>query len=327
MADRSALEALGNKAGSVFKTLAPSIEAKKAATSPVAGAVTEVKEVTPTEGFSRFPVVQSATITAADFYRRGRQAEGQTPGTPISYDVQPRAITEFSSSEEPASIRLVGKLKKGTKTEDQDLIPPYTKFFLESVSEAHQERSQVVETFGEFYVFFFGERPPVYTFAGTLMNTKYANWTQDFMFYYDKFLRGTKSVENNARIVLTYGGRQIEGFILGVSTQTAAQSENGTQFSFQVLVIDRKVLQLSADFGLVESNGQFNSDASFLGLLSKFNLSRPEISKAWNTTKGVMDKTINPAAPTIPTSSDATSLALEYGKKLIPSSFGGIKLG
>lgn len=326
MADRSIQNALGNKADSLVKTLKPSLTQKKAAVSPQPDAVVERSDVTPTEGFSKFPVVQPATVTAADFYRRGRLAENSTPGAP-SYAVNPRAISDFAGEEKEASIRLVGKLKKGSKTEDQDLVPPYTKFLLEGISEAHTERSQIVETFGDFYVFFFGERPPIYTFSGTLLNTKYANWVQDFMFYYDKFIRGTKSVENNARIILTYGGRQIEGFILNVSTQTNAATDNGTQFSFQVLVIDRKVLQLSADFGLVEADGKFNNDASFLGLLAKFNLSQPEISKAWNTTKDVMDKLKNPNATRIPTAGDATSLATEYGKKLIPSSLGGIKLG
>lgn len=325
MADRSIQDAVGNAQGSLLKTLKPSRLEKKVGVSPEATRVVELKQVTPTEGFGKFPVVQPSTVTPADFYRRGKVGPPNAVGV-VNFEEQPRAITEFSSEEKEASIRVVGKLKKSSKTQDQDLVPPFTKFLLESISEAHTERSQIVETFGDFYVFFFGERPPIYTFSGTMVNTKYASWVQDFMFYYEKFLRGTRSVENNARIVLTYGGRQVEGFILNVSTQTNAATENGSQFSFQVLILDRKILQVSADFGLVEADGKFNNDTSFLDILAKAGLSVQPVSKAWNGVRAVMNSITNPASSAVPTAGDAPSLGAEYGKSLIPSSLGGIQL-
>lgn len=331
---------LGNALGSVLKTVAPDLNKIKAAVSPEKEAVVEKKGTTLTEGYAKHPVVSKSTITPADFYRRGKVSSGQNTNvaqtqfdsnvqannTNTTYEVSPRRIEEFGKEDGPASIRLVGKVTKGSKSEDADLIPPYTKFLLESVQESHQERSQIVETFGDFYVFFFGERPPIYSFAGTLINSQYINWVQDFHFYYENFLRGTKSVENNARIVLTYGGRQVEGFILNSQTSTNATTDNGAQFSFQLLVIDRKILKLSADFGLIEDNGRFATDIGFLDLLVKAGLATSDISKAWNDAKSVSDKTQNPSDSKVPKSTDLTDLASKYGKDLLATASGKIKL-
>ena len=136
----------------------------------------------------------------ADYYREGR------------YNLEsgilerfPKEITPMVNRE--ASIRVFGtgtgsdvQYEKGQRKE-RDFIPPYTKFILQSVQEAHQEKSQIVETFGDFYVFFYGERPPVYQFSGVLLNTENLNWASEFNYYYENYMRGTKCVETNSRII------------------------------------------------------------------------------------------------------------------------------
>lgn len=339
------LAEFANKAGSVLKAKVPGLDKITNAVNPDPKTVVEKKDAVLSEGYAKHPIVQPSTITPADFYRRGKtkpssdatqtqvqfsnnsfaqnsSATGRDP-----YEVAPRRIHEFGALEDgPASIRLVGKITKNSKSEDKDLIPPYSKFLLESVQESHQERSQIVETFGDFYVFFFGERPPIYNFSGTLINTYFINWVQDFHFYYENFLRGTKSVENNARIVLTYGGRQIEGFILNAQTSTNAQTDNGAQFSFQVLVIDRKILKLSSDFGLIEENGKFATDIGFLDLLVKSGLATEDISKAWNDAKSVSDKKQNPSDSQTPKAGDLASLAKKYKTDLVATTSGKLNL-
>jgi hypothetical protein len=225
------------------------------------------------EGVYRPDKVESSKVTPADYYRRGRikpPRDGETGAqtTNIQYDYNPRFLQD-PENEEVASIRLIGKPKEGSKSQPIDLIPPYSKFFLESYQEGHMERSQIVETFGDFYVFFFGERPPVYTFTGTLLNTKDINWKEDFMFYYENFLRGTKTVEYKAKVLLTYNLSQIEGFVLGVNMSAQAANDKGVQVSFQVLVTDRRSMRLSLDFGIVEDNGRFNEDRSIITLLTQ----------------------------------------------------------
>jgi len=255
------------------------------------GSTRKVFQVYPTVGFVPTPIKEATDIVLADWYRNGRPVSNNDPGQ------GPRQIAPWEHDEKPASIRCFGLRKNpngSTPKEDVELIPAYTKFFLESAQEAHVERSQIVETFGDFFVFFFGERPPMYSFSGTLMNTKNANWVSDFKFWYDQYLRGTKCVENNARLLLTYGGRQIEGFMLNMQTQTDATMEAGVKVSFSFVVTRKTFLSFSEDFGSVVSNGITINDAKFTSLLKKIagvegaGLSDPKTSSAAKATKDAM---------------------------------------
>lgn len=178
--------------------------------------------------------VDSDIKQVSDYYRYG--AQGAQGGVP-------RGIASFAHDDKEASIRII---TENTKT---DILPPYTKFILESVQEAHSERQQIVETFGDFYVFMFGERPPIYNYGGSLINTRNVNWVNDFMLLYERYFRGTRCTEQKTRVLLTYGGRQVEGYIINTSNQTAASSQEAVNFSFQVIVTSRKILGVSSDFG------------------------------------------------------------------------------
>lgn len=189
--------------------------------------------------------------TTADYYRYGIVKPDR-----LSKYVFSREITPFYNH--PAAIKVVQKASKGS---DTDLMPVYTKFILQSVQEAHFERYQIVETFNDFYVFMFGERPPIYSFSGTLINSQNINWVQDFMLLYETFFRGTRCVEANAEVRLTYGGRSIAGYILNVSNQTSAAVEEGVPFSFQMLVTKRSYLGLSLDFNTQITAGSVASQS------------------------------------------------------------------
>lgn len=283
-------------------------KAKKQNLEQNKGDLSIAQEVIVANGYQPSPTtpVGDPAVRSADFYRNGKGTVQQNdqeinvaggaldpsqlqPGG-IDYDLVPRMIEEFDDQE--ASIRLYGK-RPGAK-DDVDLIPPYTKFILQSAQESYNERSQVVETFGDYYVFFFGQRPVIYNFTGTLLNAKNASWLNDWKFMYQNFLRGTKAVENNARIILTYGGRQIEGYILNTSNQSSASSEFGAQFSFQILVIDEKFLYFSNDFGLVVSDGKLSESQSFLELLTEGPLSSADVDRALKQAREVMQKGKNP---------------------------------
>jgi hypothetical protein len=274
--------------------------------------VGETRDAFLTEGYSKFPVIPYKGKTAADFYRRGQLLNAGSPSTAADFTQLPRLIDD-PAEEEPASIRLFGKKKVGSTVADEDLIPPFSKFFLESVQESRNERSQVVETFGNFYVFFFGERPPVYTFSGTLLNTDNTNWVEDYMFYYENFLRGTRCVEIGAKLVITYGYHQIEGYLMGTSLATQAVNERGVAMNFQVLVIDRKIMKLSLDFGLIESDGGFKQDVSFLDVLTR-GMSDPSVSAARERVEAVMNKDKPPSQSEVAKAVSQPQLAIDFPK-------------
>ena len=289
-----------------------------------------------TQGFGTNPNSQgngqmNPPPVAADFYRNGQFAAGNTnfndnPDGPTTlYQSLPRMLDE-RKFDEPASIRLIGKpsgpgVITSPNSPDVDLIPPFTKFFLESVQEGHTERSQIVETFGQFYVFFFGERPPIYTFSGTLLNTENINWSNDYRLYYDQFLRGTKCVENNARVVLTYSYTQLEGYILGTGTSFNSVNEQGVGFTFQLLVIDRKVLKLSEDFGILQNGNTLIPDRAFLDLLQR-GLSETNASANYNVMQRVLDSSIPPAQGLMASPAAIPGLSSQYGVPLIQSPTG-----
>jgi hypothetical protein len=154
--------------------------------------------------------------------------------------------------EQPAIIRLIRRLSKEEVQQKIDntssgesfvpwenLIPPNTKFFLENVQESRSEKVQVIDTFGEWIAFFFGSRPEVYTYSGTLINSKNHDWKNEFQFNYDYFLRGTKAVQNRATMMLQYDDVMVEGYMMNSSIQMTAANDKSVPFSFSMLIMNR----------------------------------------------------------------------------------------
>ena len=237
------------------------------------------------------------TQVMADYYRDGKadRTEGKL------YEVTPGQLNDFAGTK--ASIRMYSAGAASGKPVESEIIPPYTKFILNSVHESHAERSQVIETFGDFYIFMFGERPPTYTFQGVLINSKNANWVSDFMYYYENYLRGTRCLEAQAKLVLTYGGRQIEGYMLNISHATDANSENAVSVTFSVIVTARNYLGFSDDFGVtLNSSGEYDTDTKLATLAKSAKaaaeagagMSEQATSKAYETAKKVMSGGASP---------------------------------
>lgn len=231
--------------------------------------------------------IQPSTSTPADYYRRGRKAAPKTGETYSydKYDYMPRFLTE-TSPEQPASIRMVGKISSGSKSEAKDLIPPFSRFFLEGFTETWAEKTQIIETFGDSYIFMFGSRPQVYNFTGRLINSDQINWKEDFIYYYENFLRGTKCAEYKARLILTYGLNQIVGYIIATNMQQVASSDLEVPFNFSFYVVDRISMKKSLDFGLVEDNGVFK-EAKEIESMLKNGSSDPAVSDAVVTARKV----------------------------------------
>lgn len=256
------------------------------------GANTTVAKTQSTKGYTQLPVVsETPQWVVQDYYRKGNPSAY----TPRSIDPFPDAI------DAPASIRVYGSNKTGEP--DKDFIPAYTKFILTGTQESHQERVQIVETFSDFYVFCYGEKPPIYTYSGFLINSKNINWVADFQYYYDNHIRGTKCVENKARLILTYGGRQVEGYILSFGMQTQAETENGVPITFQAVITKKNQVGFSDDFGLSTRNGKSEEDATLRKMLEALagktgkGSSNIATSDAHQTVKSVMNYTRPSAGP------------------------------
>lgn len=237
-----------------YKVPSNSKDALKDIAQPKETKKIEVKEITVASGFVAPEGTEDATSFTADYYRNGGPIEGDQNNIGNSRSILPFGIDkDYNGDRVASSIRLRGLDSKKKKV--IDYIPAYTKFILDAVQESYAERSQIIETFGDHYVFLFGARPSIFQFSGTLINSVNVNWLQDFMFYYENYFRGTKTVDLKAKIILTYGGRQVEGIILNTSNQTNAITEEGVPFSFSMVILQRNFLGFSADFGIVRGPG------------------------------------------------------------------------
>jgi len=141
----------------------------------------------------------------------------------------------------------------GSGTDSQDERSKYTStynysnFIIQQVQDARQEKQQILETFGDSYIFFFGERPRILVVNGLLMNTADFNWRTEFWHNYEHTLRGTKLVEQNARIYLYWDDIIVEGYMLGANAREDASMPYHIPFSFQLFVTNHTYLSAVGD--------------------------------------------------------------------------------
>lgn len=173
-----------------------------------------------------------AALTGAelDLYRYGK---GNTPAR----------IIDEGEKDAPATIRV-----STVGDSPQDIVTGYSNFMLQAVSEGEQEKYQVVETFTAYYAFFYGKRPPVYSFSGILLNDQKHNWADTFKYMYANYFRGTKTAELGAQAYITYRNKVVSGFLIGLNMQEDAVNPNGVPFTFTLLVISEETTGFSSDF-------------------------------------------------------------------------------
>lgn len=199
---------------------------------------------------------EGSKILPPDFYRDGRyistvDADGNPMSiwAPAQETIAARATYDRQNI---ASIRLL-KATGDNKSPYKNLIPPFSKFFLEQVIEPHEEKFQLVETFGDWFIFFYGERAPVYQFTGTVLSSLNYDWANEFQFMYDSFLRGTKTAEQKAEVSIAYGSTQVVGFLLGKTMQLTALNNNAAAFTFKMIVSKRFILSLKPESAFSDS--------------------------------------------------------------------------
>ncbi len=131
----------------------------------------------------------------------------------------------------------------GPAVEGQDGVKGYSNanhnFFITNVQHAAEEKMQVVETFGQDFVFFFGQRPMVLQVQGMLMNTSDFPWKQEWLSNYEHYLRGTRCVQNRTRVFLHVDDQLYSGYVFGTSITDDANLPHVCPFSFRMLVFNQ----------------------------------------------------------------------------------------
>lgn len=114
----------------------------------------------------------------------------------------------------------------------------YTDFTILQMQESRQEKFQIVETFGEDFVFFYGDKPMFLQVAGVLVNSIDFNWRAEWWENYDKYLRGTKCVEMRARVHLNWDDVLVQGYIVQANASDSAFEPHQVPFGFTMLVTE-----------------------------------------------------------------------------------------
>jgi hypothetical protein len=190
--------------------------------------------------------------TLADTYRNGditsTNPELFNPRTLASNDGE--QVASMTLAQPVQSSQITPGTVNVTSYQGVTFINAYTRFFLQAVTEAEQEKYQIVETFTGFYSFFFGKRPPIYRYSGVLLSDPNYRWNNDFKFVYENFFRGTSAVEFAAEVIMAYNGRVITGFPLSLTMSQEAANDKGMPFSMDLLVVSHDVI-LSQDVAAV----------------------------------------------------------------------------
>jgi hypothetical protein len=120
-------------------------------------------------------------------------------------------------------------------------------FLVQSVQEGRAEKNQIVETFGDAYIFFFGENPRFIQVQGVLLNSNDFQWRTEWWANYNKYLRGTKLAEMGARLYLLYDDVVLEGYIMESQAQENSTAQWQVMFSFKMFVTNYQSVNMPGD--------------------------------------------------------------------------------
>jgi len=110
-------------------------------------------------------------------------------------------------------------------------------FLLQQVQESYQEKYEAVDVLSDNYVsYFYGQQPPLFQYAGTLLNSRQDDWRAAFTVMYQEILRGTKMARRKVVATLAYDDVMVTGVLVNMSQTLTADMELAAPFVFQLLV-------------------------------------------------------------------------------------------
>ena len=111
-----------------------------------------------------------------------------------------------------------------------------TNLIVQRVDESRQEKQQIIETFGEDFVYYYGQRPRMLQVSALLPDSLEFQYAQEFWTNYDRALRGTRLVTRDARIFLDIAGQIFEGYLSTAQTSRSADQPRTVQLNFTMYV-------------------------------------------------------------------------------------------
>lgn len=125
----------------------------------------------------------------------------------------------------------------------------YSNFILQSVQDQRMEKQQILETFGADYLMLFGPAPHFLQISAMLIHSLDFDWKTEFLENYEKYLRGTRAIEQGARTYLFYDGAIVEGYILNAQVAETADNPQLVPLNFQFFVTHHQNVRVTGDTG------------------------------------------------------------------------------
>lgn len=146
-------------------------------------------------------------------------------------------INKSSTENTIPGDKPTGNIWRGQLGEGGDYYGVFNNFSIMAVREAHDEIVKIHQNFDNSWnVFFFGERPAIYSFNGIFVDSMDYPYYQEFMVAYEQLLAGSKCVKNKTKMFITCDGKIIEGYMLNISATKTAETSLKKDFSFSLLV-------------------------------------------------------------------------------------------
>lgn len=169
-------------------------------------------------------------------------------------------VKEFDPDDPTQQIaKVIGGTvsKDGSTATDASEGHGYVDFLLQNVQHNFQEKSQVVELLADEHVaYFFGQAAPVFSYAGTAINTKQDDQAINMLRLYRDLGRGSMLAKRTTLVSIRYDGMIVSGAMTNLSLGLNAEMEMAVPFSFNLLV-KQVVLLPNKNFGLVRLSAPF----------------------------------------------------------------------
>jgi len=187
-----------------------------------------------------FKTSKQKDITTGTYSRRAGLDSVRRPLRGVEIKEDTYAILKLIKADGTA----VPLLDSGSITGESE---DYANFILQGMQEARMERHQIFDTFGEPYIFFFGEAPRFLDVKAIILNTNDFNWEAEWWENYDKYLRGTKSVEMGARTYLFFDDTILEGYMLNASCIKASTAPYTLALTFRLFLTNYSNISFAGD--------------------------------------------------------------------------------
>ncbi|WP_394831806.1 hypothetical protein LVJ94_35350 [Pendulispora rubella] len=176
-----------------------------------------------------FEEIMARSIADAGRRRRAGTTRARRPMRGLELKDDTYAILKVIAADGSEIPLVDSSSETGQSTE-------YSNFILQSVTESRMEKSQIVDTFGEAYVFFFGEHPRFLDCQAIVLNSADFGWEAEFWTNYDRYFRGTRLVEMGARTYLFFDDTIVEGYMLGAQARKVSDAPLSVELSFRLFI-------------------------------------------------------------------------------------------